>query len=160
MIWYSHGERVVPSLLRYSYYEGLLKVLIDKSAKTAKDILDNETFFYRNWFKNMLLSKWILAWFLETILFFCSPGFWIYALSFRALSDECETTRKAIMANREGSWKQIVDLTMTHLLPPADISWKDKGRLKDHFSALAKLDREIERAKRELTNDFMEGDFY
>lgn len=150
IVWCSHGEWT-PDLLRYSFYEGTMSLLLEKYREAIKQAQEDETYFYRNWWKKARTSG-PLAGFLVNLLILSSPAFWLYALALIKAREESESTLKSFLALRlSGTWQEIRELTLREpLLHPTSLDWRDRRSAKAAYKSLLRLEELIHRTKDQM----------
>jgi hypothetical protein len=126
--WCTYGRSIDPNLLRYSLYNGLLQVLVEDARKNAKDILDQETLFLKNWIRISGVKYKALR-VLELFGIVSSPGFWLYIRSIAKSYVNNEEHLLDLFKNRSGSLDDIIYLTtLSPNINPASIPWGKRDR--------------------------------
>lgn len=143
-----------PHLIRYSYWNGILAVLMTDARKAIQSVKVNEEVFYRNWWKISAQTHWpnrlIEAW--TSLL---APGFWLYASSFVLTKEEQETFLKSISSTK-GTWDDIVRLfRLDPALNGSSINWYDRKSVQDYARKLKLLEREIAQVHKDM--DILNG---
>nr|UJQ92514.1 MAG: putative RNA-dependent RNA polymerase [Mitoviridae sp.] len=139
-----------PHLIRYSYYNGILQLLVEDIRKAVQRVELNEEIFYRNWWKVSAQSLWpnrlIEVW---TSLF--APGFWLYASSFVLTREDQETSLKALLKGSPGTWSDIVRLfRLDPTINGNSIDWYDRKSVQNYASSLKRLEKAISQTYKDM----------
>jgi hypothetical protein len=139
-----------PHLIRYSYYNGILQLLIEDIRKAVQRVSANEEVFYQNWWKISAQTLWPNR-LIEVWTSLLAPGFWLYAHSFVLTKEEQETHRKDLMKGRPGTWSDIVDLfRLDPTINGNSINWYDRKSVKNYAQSLKRLEKAISQTYRDM----------
>jgi hypothetical protein len=144
-----------PHLIRYSYYNGILQLLIEDARKAVQRVNANEEIFYRNWWKISAQTLWpnrlIEVW---TSLF--APGFWLYASSFVLTKEDQETHLKTLYKGFKGDWSDIVYLfRLDPTINGSSINWYDRKSVQNYARSLTRLEKAISQTYKDM--DILNG---
>jgi hypothetical protein len=139
-----------PHLIRYSYYNGILQLLIEDARKAVQRVNANEEIFYRNWWKISAQTLWpnrlIEVW---TSLF--APGFWLYASSFVITREDQETHLKTLFRGFKDDWSDIVYLfRLDPTINGTSIDWYDRKSVQNYARSLARLEKAISQTYKDM----------
>lgn len=139
-----------PHLIRYSYYNGILQLLIEDIRKAVQRVKANEEVFYLNWWKISAQTLWpnrlIEVW---TSLF--APGFWLYAISFVLTKEEQETSLKTLYKGFPGTWSDIVYLfRLDPTINGNSINWYDRKSVQNYAQSLKRLEKAISQTYKDM----------
>jgi len=139
-----------PHLIRYSYYNGILQLLIDDSRKAVQRIRANEEMFYLNWWKVSAQTLWPNR-LIEVWTSLLAPGFWLYATSFVLTKESIETYQSDLFKTREGNWSDIVYLfRLDPTINGNSINWYDRKSVSNYASSLKRLEMNISKTHSEV----------
>jgi hypothetical protein len=132
-----------PHLIRYSYYNGILQLLIEDARKAVHKVSANEEVFYRNWWKISAQTLWPNR-LIEVWTSLLAPGFWLYAYSFVLTKEEQESYLKDLMKGHSGTWSDIVYLfRLDPTINGNSINWYDRKSVKNYAQSLRRLEKAI-----------------
>jgi len=139
-----------PHLIRYSYYNGILQILIEDIRLAIQRVSANEEIFYRFWWKVSAQTLWPNR-LIEVWTSLLAPGFWLYAFSFVLTKENQETSLKALMKSSEGSWSDIVRLfRLDPTINGNSIDWYDRKSVQSYATKLRRLEKAISQTYRDM----------
>jgi len=150
IVWCAHGEWT-PDLLRYSFFEGIMSILLSSYREAVKKSDEEIEFFFLNWWKKVHSSSYTV-WFLANLLILFSPAFWLYALALIRAKEESESALSSFLKERHsGDWQDILALTRREpLLNPTSLDWRDSRSVEASFIKLRRLSDIIDRTREEM----------
>jgi len=139
-----------PHLIRYSYYNGILQLLIEDIRKAVQRVELNEEMFYRNWWKVSAQSLWPNR-LIEVWTSLLAPGFWLYASSFVLTKAEQETSLKTLYKGSPGTWADIVRLfRLDPTINGTSIDWYNRKSVQNYASSLKRLEKAISQSYQDM----------
>lgn len=144
--WCAYGPLSDPMVMRYSFYNGLLEVLI----KELRDNLSANSVKQEKFLKDSLRITGVRSKtlrFIELTSLLLNPGFYLYLQSFVKTEIEIKDELSFLFTSRAGSWDDIrLIAERTPRIVPATLNWgtaNNRRAAKDFAIFYRKLDHAI-----------------
>jgi len=139
-----------PNLFRYSLWEALLQLRLEKWRNSKLKLEREDEYFYKYWSILFSSNKWPVM-IIESLLKLVGPGFWIAGFAFAKDRESLESFPKS----GSGSWDDIRDLALSlEEINISSVDWTQKEKVKSGKAAVRKLNSYFERAKSESESYF------